>query len=100
MGGNEKSSLEIPVEPLTRREREILALLQEGLTGQEIAERLTLATSTVRWYTQQIYGKLGVNSKRQAITRARQLGLPTVDTIVPVAWLGGAARSLQDGATD
>jgi predicted ATPase/DNA-binding CsgD family transcriptional regulator len=63
------------LEPLTRREQEVLALLAEGLTGGEMAERLTLAVSSVRWYTHQIYCKLGVSGKRQAITRARELGL-------------------------
>ena len=63
------------LEPLTRREHEILVLLAEGLTSREMAERLTLAVSSVRWYVQQIYGKLGVNGKRQAITRAGELGL-------------------------
>jgi predicted ATPase/DNA-binding CsgD family transcriptional regulator len=63
------------LEPLTRREQEIMDLLAEGLTSREMAERLTLAVSSVRWYIQQIYGKLGVNGKRQAITRAGELGL-------------------------
>ena len=63
------------LEPLTRRELEILDLLSEGLTSNEIAERLTLAVSSVRWYIQQIYSKLGVNSKRQAIARASELGI-------------------------
>ncbi len=63
------------VEPLTRREGEILALLAGNLTGPEIAEKLTLAVSSVRWHIQQIYGKLGVNGKRQAVARARELGL-------------------------
>ena len=82
------------LEPLTRRELEVLGLLAGGLTGNEIAERLTLAVSSVRWYVQQIYGKLGVNSKRQAITRASELGLihlapsnffslPTTDRLAP-----------------
>ena len=68
-------------EPLTRREQEILVLLAEGLTGSEMAERLTLAVSSVRWYIQQIYGKLGVNGKRQAITRAGELGLLRSETL-------------------
>src|SRR5579859_113795 len=68
------------VEPLTRREREILTLLEAGFSAPEIAEQLTLAVNSVRWYLRQIYEKLGVNSKRQAINRARALGL-----------LGGAA---------
>jgi predicted ATPase/DNA-binding CsgD family transcriptional regulator len=62
-------------EPLTRREQEILEMLAEGLTSREMAERLTLAVSSVRWYIQQIYSKLGVNGKRQAVVRADELGL-------------------------
>jgi ATP/maltotriose-dependent transcriptional regulator MalT len=57
------------VETLTRREREILALLAEGLTGPEMAVRLTLALSSVKSHLQHLYGKLGVNSKRQAVSR-------------------------------
>jgi predicted ATPase/DNA-binding CsgD family transcriptional regulator len=63
------------IEPLTRREREILVLLESDMTGNEIAVKLTLAPSSIKWYTQQIYGKLGVNSRKQAILRARELGL-------------------------
>src|SRR5258708_16520795 len=63
------------VEPLTRRERDILALLAQGHNGPEIAEKLTLALSSVKWHTQHLYSKLGVNSKKQAIARARELGL-------------------------
>ena len=62
-------------EPLTRRERDILALLAQGQSAREIAEGLSLAVSSVKWYIQQIYRKLGVNRKRQAVTRARELGL-------------------------
>src|SRR2546427_10006777 len=63
------------VEPLTRRERDILALLAQGRSAPEIAAKLTLAVSSVKWYIQQLYGKLGVNSKLQAVARARELGL-------------------------
>ena len=63
------------VEPLTRREREILGLLAQGHSGAEIARQLTLALSTVKWYVQQVYGKLGVNNKQQAILRAGEQGL-------------------------
>jgi len=63
------------VEPLTSREQEVLALLAEGLTGPEIARQLTLALSSAKTHIQNIYGKLGVHSKRQAIARARELGL-------------------------
>src|SRR5215213_1365216 len=63
------------IEPLTRREREILVLLAQGYSGPEIAQQLTLALSTVKWYVQQVYGKLGVNNKQRAILRAGELEL-------------------------
>jgi non-specific serine/threonine protein kinase len=63
------------VEPLTRREREILAFLAQGYSAPEIAQQLTLALSSVKWYVQQVYGKLGVNNKQRAILRAGELGL-------------------------
>ena len=74
MRGQERNFAE-PVEPLTRRERDILSLLAQGHTGPEIAEKLTLAVSSVKWHTQHLYSKLGVNSKKQAVARARELGL-------------------------
>jgi non-specific serine/threonine protein kinase len=79
------TSAEALVEPLTRRERDILALLAEGLTAPEISERLTVALSTVKWHLDHIYGKLGANSKRQALNRARALGLltPSITTPAP-----------------
>ena len=61
---------EVLVEPLTRREREVLALLAQGYSASEIARQLTLAVSSVKWYVQQVYGKLGVNNKQRAILRA------------------------------
>src|ERR1700694_2986281 len=64
-------------EPLTRREREVLALLAQGLSGPEIAQQLTLGLSSVKSHIAHLYGKLGVNSKRQAVARARELGLLT-----------------------
>ncbi|MFC1996737.1 LuxR C-terminal-related transcriptional regulator [Chloroflexota bacterium] len=63
------------VEPLTRRELEILSLLSTGLSNREIADQLTIALTTVKWYARQIYGKLGVNNRRQAAQRAKTLGL-------------------------
>jgi ATP/maltotriose-dependent transcriptional regulator MalT len=63
------------VEPLTRREREILLLLADNLSNREIAVRLTLTPDSVKWYTKQIYGKLGINDRRQAVTHAQELGL-------------------------
>jgi serine/threonine protein kinase/WD40 repeat protein len=60
---------------LTQREHEILQLVVDGLANKEIAQRLTLTLSTVKWHVNQIYGKLGVRSRVQAIIRARELDL-------------------------
>jgi len=63
------------VEPLTRREREVLRCLVGDLYIHEIAEALTLSPNSIKWYTRQIYAKLGVTSRKAAIRRARELGL-------------------------
>ena len=63
------------LEPLTNREMEILRLVADGLANQEIADRLFLSLGTVRWYTNQIYGKLGVKARTQAVRRAQELNL-------------------------
>lgn len=63
------------VEPLTRRELEILALLAASWSNTEIAQSLSLAVSSVKWYEQQIYTKLGVNSRKQAVAKALELGI-------------------------
>jgi predicted ATPase/DNA-binding CsgD family transcriptional regulator len=76
---------EVLVEPLTRREREILVLVAQGYSAPEIAQRLTLALSSVKWYVQQVYGKLGVNNKQRAIIRAGELGL--LETHSSVAYI-------------
>ena len=62
-------------EPLTRREQEVLALLAEGLSNQEIASRLFIATRTVKWYVYSILRKLEVDSRTKAVARARELHL-------------------------
>jgi serine/threonine protein kinase/energy-coupling factor transporter ATP-binding protein EcfA2 len=63
------------VELLTQREQEILQLIIEGLSNKEIAQKLVITLSTVKWYVGQIYDKLGVRSRVQAIVRARELNL-------------------------
>ena len=63
------------LEPLTRREGQMLVLLAEGYSRPEIATKLTLALTSVKFHIQHLYGKLGVNSKRQALSRAKELGL-------------------------
>jgi LuxR family maltose regulon positive regulatory protein len=64
-----------PPEHLTRREREVLSLLAEGLSNQEIASRLFIATSTVKWYVHSILRKLEVDSRTKAVARAREVRL-------------------------
>ena len=65
---------------LTRREQEALTYIGEGLTNREIAVQMTVALSTVKWYVRQIYNKLGVDNRKEAISRARKLGfLPDED---------------------
>ena len=63
------------VEPLTPRELEALKLLCQGQTNGEIATELGIAIGTVKFYTSQIYGKLGVRNRVTAVARARQLNL-------------------------
>lgn len=58
---------------LSEREKEILARLSAGLTDQQIAIELFLSANTVKWYNRQIYSKLGVNSRTQAIAAAKTL---------------------------
>jgi LuxR family maltose regulon positive regulatory protein len=63
------------IEPLSEREIEVLQLIAEGLSNQEIANRLYLSLNTVKVHTRNIYGKLGVNSRTQAGAQAQRLGL-------------------------
>src|SRR5258708_24497945 len=70
------------LDPPTRRERDVLSLLAQGLSGPEIAEKLTLAVSSVKWHSKHVYAKLGVNTKKQAIARAHELGLLSAPPVV------------------
>jgi LuxR family maltose regulon positive regulatory protein len=63
------------IEALTRRELEVLGLICAGESNQGIAEKLVITVSAVKKHTGNIYGKLGVSSRTQAIARARQLKL-------------------------
>jgi predicted ATPase/DNA-binding CsgD family transcriptional regulator len=63
------------IEPLSEREFDILRLIAEGLSNQQIADQLILSVGTVKWYTSHIFSKLGVQSRTQALVRARQLNL-------------------------
>ncbi len=63
------------IEPLSPRELEVLQLVAQGLSNREISERLFLALSTVKTHNRNIFGKLQVNRRTEAIVRARELGL-------------------------
>jgi LuxR family maltose regulon positive regulatory protein len=63
------------IEPLSQRELEVLRLIAQGLSNREISERLFLALNTVKGHNQKIYSKLQVQSRTEAIARARELGL-------------------------
>ena len=63
------------VEPLSARELEILRLIADGHSNQAIADTLVIAVSTVKRHINNIYGKLAVQSRTQALVRARELQL-------------------------
>ena len=63
------------IEALSERELEVLRLLADGLSNQEIAEELVVAVGTVKAHNHNIFNKLGATNRVQAITRARELGL-------------------------
>jgi LuxR family maltose regulon positive regulatory protein len=63
------------VEPLSQRELEVLKLIAQGLSNREISKRLFLALNTIKGHNQKIYSKLQVQSRTEAIARARELGL-------------------------
>jgi LuxR family maltose regulon positive regulatory protein len=62
-------------ETLSEREIDVLRLLAVGLSNQEIADQLVLAVSTVKWHIYNIFNKLDVRSRTQAIVRATELNL-------------------------
>jgi LuxR family maltose regulon positive regulatory protein len=63
------------VEALNARETEILRLVEQGLMNKQIASDLGLTEGTVKWYMQQIFQKLDVRRRAQAIHKAKHLGL-------------------------
>jgi LuxR family maltose regulon positive regulatory protein len=63
------------VEPLSKRELEVLQLLAQGLSNTEIAEQIYVSPQTVKVHTRNIYGKLGVDNRLRAVTKAKSLGL-------------------------
>lgn len=63
------------VEPLNQRELELVRLLAERRSNREIADELYLSVNTVKWHARNLYGKLGVERRQDAVRRARELGI-------------------------
>ncbi len=84
------------VEQLTLREQEILRLIVDGCSNKEIAQKLFVTVSTVKWYTWQLYQKLRVRSRVQAMVRARELNLVVPDTTPETAVTPATCVSLRE----
>jgi LuxR family maltose regulon positive regulatory protein len=69
---HQKSNL---IEPLSKRELEVLKLLRSELSGPEIAQQLSVSIFTLRTHTNNIFKKLGMNNRRAAVRRAEELDL-------------------------
>lgn len=65
----------LPIDPLTEREAEILALIAEGLSNQQIAEQLVISVGTVKGHINHLLSKLDAHSRTDALAKARRLGL-------------------------
>jgi LuxR family maltose regulon positive regulatory protein len=62
-------------EPIRERERDVLRCIAAGMSNPEIAAQLYLSPNTVKTHARNLYGKLGVQKRSQALRRARELGL-------------------------
>jgi LuxR family maltose regulon positive regulatory protein len=63
------------IDPLSERELEVLRLVAQGLSNDQISKRLFLSVNTVKGHNLRIFGKLEVKSRTEAVVRARELGL-------------------------
>ena len=73
--GQQQTGPTLFVETITVREQEVLSLIATGLSNQEIADELIISVNTVKRHAHNIYGKLGVKRRTQAIAQARTLAL-------------------------
>ena len=74
-GPSDEPSATVLIEPLSEREVQVLACLADGCSNTEIAQKLVISLTTVKWHTTHIYAKLGVKNRVEAINRARSLGI-------------------------
>jgi LuxR family maltose regulon positive regulatory protein len=72
---NRQSEIQNLLEPLSERELEVLSLIAGGMSNRQIADQLFLTVGTVKWHINNIYSKLGVRRRTQAVSRARELKL-------------------------
>ena len=82
------------LDPLTERELDILRLIAEGLSNREIAQELVITLGTVKWYNKQIYSKLDVGSRTQAVAKAQQHHLLDEQQDTPVFATPSPAHNL------
>jgi ATP/maltotriose-dependent transcriptional regulator MalT len=66
---------ETPMESLTTREHEVLALVADGLPNRDVAARLGISDHTVKFHLASIFGKLGVSTRTEAVQRGLRLGV-------------------------
>lgn len=81
-------------EPLNRRETEILRLISSGLSNREIAQQLHLSPETIKWYNKQIFGKLGVDSRTEAMAKAGEQHLLREESPIPELLAANARDNL------
>jgi LuxR family maltose regulon positive regulatory protein len=73
--GRGSGPLHFALQPLTEREREMLVLLANGTSNKDLANQLFVSENTVKYHLKNIYAKLAVGSRVQAISAARQIGI-------------------------
>jgi ATP/maltotriose-dependent transcriptional regulator MalT len=71
--GLTQPSMQLLIEPLTTREVEVLKLIEAGCSNQDIAEKLVISNATVKRHISNVYAKLGVKSRTQAVAIGKEL---------------------------
>jgi DNA-binding NarL/FixJ family response regulator len=74
----EQPTTSVPGEPLTSREMQVLGMLAEGMGNKDIASRLKISEHTVKFHVSSILGKLGANTRGEAVARGMREGLVVI----------------------